>query len=236
MSKTTPYTTHNKITLISHTLCPFVQRAVIALKELGIGYQRIDINLNDKPDWFNALSPLGKVPVMVVDNDTVLFESAVIAEYVNDIGDGELLNSSPIDKARERAWIEFASASINDIGQLYSASSKDQFEKVTQTLNKKWALLENNLDMTTFFNGGAFSLVDAAFAPLFRYFDVLEQFSEFKFLNRYPRVIHWRKNLAQRTSVIDAVGQDYAQLLTIFVAARDSYLGQLAKDFQYQAV
>ena len=51
--------------LISHKLCPYVQRAVIALTEKGVAFERIDIDLANKPDWFLKISPLGKVPVLV---------------------------------------------------------------------------------------------------------------------------------------------------------------------------
>ena len=74
--------------LISHKLCPYVQRAVIALTEKGVPFERIDIDLASKPDWFLKLSPLGKVPVLVVTGDDCkevsLFESNVICEYIED--------------------------------------------------------------------------------------------------------------------------------------------------------
>jgi glutathione S-transferase len=68
-----------KLTLISHHLCPYVQRAAIALRENDIPFERRNIDLANKPDWFLKLSPLGKVPVLVVNDDAVLFESSVIA-------------------------------------------------------------------------------------------------------------------------------------------------------------
>ena len=81
----------NQFTLISHKLCPYVQRAVIALIELNVSFKRIDIDLKNKPDGFMAMSPLGKVPILVIDDDTRLFESAIIAEYVNEVNSGTLL-------------------------------------------------------------------------------------------------------------------------------------------------
>src|SRR5438445_4068918 len=84
-----------KLTLISHKLCPYVQRAVIALNEKGVGFERVDIDLANKPDWFLKLSPLGKVPVLVVRSDegeVALFESNVISEYVEDTQGGAKLN------------------------------------------------------------------------------------------------------------------------------------------------
>ena len=58
-----------------------VQRAVISLVEKEVPFERIDIDLANKPDWFRALSPLGKTPVLRVDGRAV-FESAVILAIV----------------------------------------------------------------------------------------------------------------------------------------------------------
>ena len=56
-----------KLRLISHHLCPYVQRAVISLTEKQVTFERIDIDLANKPEWFKAISPLGKTPVLQVD-------------------------------------------------------------------------------------------------------------------------------------------------------------------------
>lgn len=74
-----------KLILVSHHLCPYVQRAAIALAEKSVPFERRFVDLADKPDWFRAISPLGKVPLLIVrqddGTDVVLFESAVICEY-----------------------------------------------------------------------------------------------------------------------------------------------------------
>src|SRR5258705_10198744 len=72
-----------RLKLISHKLCPYVQRAVIALSEKGVAFERVDIDLANKPDWFLAISPLGKTPVLQV-GDAAIFESAVILEYLEE--------------------------------------------------------------------------------------------------------------------------------------------------------
>src|ERR671925_1194506 len=81
--------------LISHKLCPYVQRAVIALTEKGIPFERIDIDLASKPDWFLKISPLGKVPVLTVateSGEVALFESNVICEYIEETQGGAKLH------------------------------------------------------------------------------------------------------------------------------------------------
>lgn len=42
--------------LISHKLCPYVQRAVIALTEKGVAFERVDVDFANKPDWFLKVS------------------------------------------------------------------------------------------------------------------------------------------------------------------------------------
>jgi len=73
----------SELELLSHHLCPYVQRAVITLLEKDIPHRRTYIDLSNKPDWFRQISPLGKVPLLRV-GDEVLFESAVICEYLDE--------------------------------------------------------------------------------------------------------------------------------------------------------
>ena len=70
--------------LVSHALCPYVQRAAIALAEKGVAFERVVIDLDRPPEWFHTLSPLGKVPLLRVGDDAVLFESTAIVEYLED--------------------------------------------------------------------------------------------------------------------------------------------------------
>ena len=217
-----------KLTLISHHLCPFVQRAAIALIEKDVPFERRNIDLSNKPDWFLKLLPLGKVPLLLVDNETVLFESAVIAEYINDITGGDLLASDALARSRQRAWIEFASTTIGSIGKLYTARDKDAFDSARAALSDKWQTLEENLGDGPYFSGENFSLVDAAFAPVFRYFDVIENLSYVDFLPDVPKVRAWRNVLAKRPSVQQAVSEDYFERLLRFFAGRDYVIGHIA--------
>ena len=73
-----------KLKLISFTLCPYVQRAMIVLNEKNIPFDIEYIDLSEPPPWFYDISPLEKVPVLLV-NDEPLFESMVICEYLDEI-------------------------------------------------------------------------------------------------------------------------------------------------------
>ena len=127
--------------LISHKLCPYVQRAVIALTEKGVTFERIDIDLANKPDWFVAISPLGKTPALQI-GDTAIFESAVILEYLEETQPHPLHPADPLGRAEHRAWIEFGSAVLNDIAGFYAAKDEATFKAKTAQLEQRFARLE----------------------------------------------------------------------------------------------
>ena len=212
--------------LISHKLCPYVQRAVIALTEKGVPYQRIDIDLANKPDWFLKISPLGKTPVLVV-GDYAIFESAVILEYLEEAKPKPLHPADALRRAEHRSWIEFGSAVLNDIAGLYSVVDEVAFKAKAAQLEARFARLEARLLAAPWFDGETFSLVDAVFGPVFRYFDVFDQIGGFGVLAGKPKLASWRTALAARTSVKSAVSADYPVLLRDFLERRRSYISQL---------
>jgi glutathione S-transferase len=220
--------------LISHTLCPYVQRAVIALTEKGVPFERVDIDLANKPEWFLKLSPLGKVPVLV-DGDAVIFESAVIAEYVEDTTEPKLHPQDAKQRADHRAWIEFSSAVLMDMWNFYNAQDAESFEAKRKILVDRFGQLESKLGQGPWFAGQAFSLVDAAFGPVLRYFDVFDGIADFAVLTDRPKLARWRKTLRDRPSIRNAVARDYALKLEDFIVARDGHLGRLIKKQGRQA-
>jgi glutathione S-transferase len=219
--------------LISHKLCPYVQRAVIALTEKGVPFERIDIDLANKPDWFLKISPLGKVPVLTVATDrgeVALFESNVICEYIEETQAGAPLHpQDALQRAEHRAWMEFGSAVLNDIAGLYTAKDAAAFAAKAEALAAKFDRLEGRLGSGPYFDGERFSLVDAVFGPVFRYFDVFDRIGDFKVLAGKPTVSAWRSSLAERPSIGGAVSDDYAARLWRFLEARKSHLSTLMR-------
>jgi glutathione S-transferase len=218
--------------LISHKLCPYVQRAVIALAEKGVPFERVDIDLANKPDWFLKISPLGKVPVLVVATargEVALFESNVICEYIEETQAGPKLHpSDPLVRAEHRAWMEFGSALLSDLWGLETIADPATFESKRQAVATKFARVEAALGEGPFFAGRQFSLVDAVFGPIFRYFDVFDELADLSIFKDTPKVRGWRAEFARRPSVQAAVGADYPQLLRAFLKRYDAHLLKVA--------
>jgi glutathione S-transferase len=218
--------------LVSHHLCPYVQRAVIALTEKAVPFRRTYIDLALKPAWFTAISPLGKVPLLrIVEPDkrnTVLFESSVICEYLEDTQPNPLHPADPLERARHRAFIEFGSAILSDIWGFETAQDQESTERKAADLQGKFAHVEEALTQRPYFGGRRFSLVDATFGPVFRYFDVFDTIADFGIFAKTPKVLAWRGALLERTSVRFAVEADYAHRLRVFLAKHFSHLHKLA--------
>jgi glutathione S-transferase len=213
------------LTLASHALCPYVQRAAIVLAEKGVAFERREVDLAAKPEWFRAVSPLGKTPVLLVD-DAPIFESAVICEYLDDTLAPRLHPAGALERARHRAWIEFGSQILNLIAGLYSAPDEAQLEQRRAELAPRFGQLEAVLGAGPYFAGESFSIVDAAYAPVFRYFDAFERFTDLGLFEPTPKLRRWRAALAQRPSVRAAVSASYSQRLTAFLRARGSALSR----------
>src|SRR6218665_368700 len=177
--------------LISNILCPYTQRAAIQLAEKGLDATRTYINLADKPDWFMQLSPLGKVPVLRV-GDTVVFETAVICEYIEEatVDREPMWPAHAADRARHRAWAEFASTVIADVFGFYMAPDEVAFERKRSELAGRFAHLERQLvGSGPFFGGERFGLVDAAFAPIFRLLETFDRIADFRLLPGLPATV-----------------------------------------------
>lgn len=216
------------LTLVSIPLCPYVQRAAIALSEKGVAFERRNVDLANKPDWFVKISPLGKVPVLL-DGEQPIFESAVILEYLEETQPNPLHPADPLRRAQHRAWMEFGSSVLSDLWIVETSPDRAAVEQKLELLRDKFQRLEGELKSGPWFEGKNFSLVDTVFAPVFRYFDLIDRFIDHGIFRNTPKVNAWRKALAERPSVINAVAPNYPALLEDFVLAQKGYLASLMK-------
>jgi glutathione S-transferase len=127
--------------------------------------------------------------------------------------------------------MEFSSATLNAIGAMYTAPDAQTLDAKVGDLRAKFELLESNLRPVSasgsyYFAGEAFSVVDSAFAPVFRYFDVFDTIEDFGVFRGTPKVAAWRSSLEHRASVQGAVRGDYPALLREFLLRRRSELSR----------
>lgn len=213
--------------LISFKLCPFVQRAVIVLRHKAIDHKVTFIELSDPPAWFREISPFGKVPLLRVDRDTVLFESSVIAEFLDEVTPGRLLPEDPLARAQARGWIEFGSACLWPLRDITTATTREEVAGVAGGLASKLDRLEGALTGAPYFLGPDFSLVDAAYAPLFHRLSYFEGLWPILDPARWPKLATWSNSLLTLPTVQGALVPDFTDLMNALVQRRQGYLASL---------
>lgn len=214
--------------LISFALCPFVQRSVITLNEKKLDYDIEYIELAEKPEWFLELSPLGKVPVLVVDGEHVLFESAVINEYIDEITPGRLLPEEPLERARGRAWIELASVLLADGFRLQVAEDEEAAKVERDKVRDKLERLERVLpEEGPYFYGAELSLVDTAFAPGLQRFVWCEELdSGLGLYEGLPKVARWRDALLARDAIKRSTVPDIREQYRAYIIDRGAWIAR----------
>ena len=219
--------------LVSFKACPFVQRVAITLQYKGIDYDIEYIDLGNPPEWFLAISPLKKVPLLIVDG-TVIFESAVINEYIDEAYPPMLHPDDLLMKAINRSWIEFCNNISLYTFQLTIKEKKNDFEDTLEALLNDFDLVEDYLKAKPFFNGEHFSLVDSSYAPVFQRLEFLTQiYKPIIVSKRHPKLTRWKDNLLSLKAVERSTVAEIKNLYYQLLWTRQGYISQFLSEREY---
>lgn len=211
-----------KLQLISHPVCPYVHRSRITLLEKDVPHELTYIDLGNKPEWFKQLSPRGKIPLLVVDGQT-LFESGAINEFLDETHGPRLLSDDAIERAQQRAWIEVANDVFATHFRLLSAPTAADYAAAQAALDGTLAVLEAAV-RSPCFGGEKLSLVDVAMAPAFLRFGVTAKHGAPPLLTALPKLTAWSERLLARPSTTQAVPADFEDHYLTLLRQRGGHL------------
>lgn len=209
-----------KLELISFKLCPFVQRAVIVLKCKDVDFDVVYIDIQNPPSWFKEISPLGLVPILKVGKD-VLFESAVIQEYLDEITLPSLQPRDLLKKAKNKAWISFGSDILFALHALQTTRDKALFDEKKSVIQQKLKQLETEHSGDLYFNGPDINMIDAAYAPLLMRLRLLQQLTGIDLLEDTPKLQSWADEVLAQECVQNSVVPDFAKLFKHMIRNAD---------------
>ncbi len=161
--------------LYSYQSCPFARRTRMTLIEKGLDFALTEIDVRNKPDNFNEISPYGKVPVLL-HNGGRIYESAIINEYLDEVfPQPPLMPADPFSKAQARIWMDYCDSRFSDASWRYIRAAGDQ-EKLPQAiagLEDCFRFIETGLrecGSGPYWLGAGISLVDIQFMPFFQHY------------------------------------------------------------------
>jgi len=227
-----------KYLLVSFKTCPWVQRAAIVLREKNIDFEFRHIDPDNRPDWFLAISPHKKVPVLRVDDRVSLFESNAIAEYLDETIAPRLHPADAVERAVNRAWTDYVptfAASVT--GAAYADSAAD-YDKATAQIPVAFERLERALvkqGSGPFFNGARYSLVDAAYAPFLQRYYYLDRIKRLGQIEKFPRLKAWAEALVERPSTHSFPDAEFEAMYRANVKRRNKWISQFVETAQIAA-
>ena len=201
------------------------------MRAKDVDFEVTYINLAEKPDWFLKISPHGKVPVLMVDEQP-LYESNAIAEFLEETVTPALHPEDSVRRARNRAWTDYIDEFSGALGAVYYSNDEsalaDNVEAVRKGLQKlEAALTDERGNDGPFFNGPDISLVDAAYAPFFMRFAMVEEKLNTGLLDDYPRVKVWVNALMASDQVQGSTAESFPDEFVAALKKREQYAGTL---------
>jgi glutathione S-transferase len=221
-----------KYQLVSFKTCPWVQRAAIVMREKKIEFEFVHIEPDNRPDWFRAISPHNKVPVLRLDDRVSLFESGAIAEYLDETASPRLHPQDPVQRAVNRAWIEYV-PDFSDVafGHAYAATEAE-YDKAAAEIPAAFEKLERALERQgegPFFNGADYSLVDAAYAPFLQRHLFLERIRRLGHIDKFPRLRAWADALCEHPSTHSFPPAEFEAMYRAVVKWRNKWISQFVE-------
>jgi glutathione S-transferase len=176
-------------TLYTADRCPYAARARITLAEKGIGYEAVEIDLDDRPAWLYEKNPLGKVPVYEEDEGLVLPESEVIMEYLEErYPVPALWPTDPAERALGRLWLQ----RFDDrLGDAYYEAPRGSGEQLAARL----AELDRALEAQPYLTGREYGLADIGYVPW-----ILRALERFE-VELGPSLADWLERVSARPAV-----------------------------------
>ena len=218
-----------KYTLVSFKTCPWVQRAAIALREKKIDFEFRHIDPDNRPDWFLAISPHKKVPVLRIDDTVSLFESNAIAEYLDETIAPRLHPEDPVQRAVNRAWTDYLPTFADAATSCAYAETEADYNKAVAKIPGAFDRIEKALATQgagPYFNGARYSLVDASYAPFLQRYFYLDRIKPLGFIEKYPRLKAWADALIARPSTHSFPEAEMEAMYRETVKRRNKYVSQ----------
>jgi glutathione S-transferase len=188
---------------------PYARKARIIIHELNLQSRVEEKTVSLPADaQFRAVNPLGKIPALVLDDGSVIYDSPVICEYLDDLGGGHFFPRAGLFKAAEGRWRALTLQALGDgladavvrrnqeLRLPEAKRSTEVIERQTKSIEASFAVLDRAC--------GKFppnpTIGEVAVISAIGYLDL--RVPEDGWRNRYPNLARWLEDVSKYPSVI----------------------------------
>ncbi len=199
--------------LIASLTSPYVRKIRIVLAE-----KKIDCDLVLDSPWVEgnqvaAVNPLGKIPVLVLDDESTLFDSRVIAEYLDTVApNNRLIPASGRERISVKRWealadgvLDAAVAAFLEAKRPDGERSPSWIERQRGKVNQALKGMSDDLGEQPWCHGNSLSLADIAVGCALGY--VSFRLGDIRWSAQYPNLAQLYEKLMQRPAFVETVPQ-----------------------------
>lgn len=199
--------------LITSLTSPFGRKARIAVSEKRLECPlEIDIPWNADSQVPNY-NPLGKIPVLVMDDGSTLFDSRVIVEYLDNLSPvGRLLPVANRDLIRVKRWEALADGISDAAATIFlerkrpaEQQSPEWIARQQLKIDRGLALLSEELEDNNWLLNDVYTLADIAVGCTLGY--LAFRFPEIDWKTQYPNLAKLYEKLLLRPAFADSIPQ-----------------------------
>ena len=195
--------------LITSPASPYARKVLVVLAEKKIECQQVEASPWTPDNPVHAYSPLGKVPVLVLDDGTALYDSRVIVEYLDNVSPVSRLIPEPSrQRIAVRKWEALADgvadATVSIVVERRrpaALQSEDWIARQQRKIADGLAELAGDLGDRTWCSGVAYSLADIATGCVLGYLDLRQPQVDWR--DAYPNLAKFYERIVKRPSFAD---------------------------------
>jgi glutathione S-transferase len=200
--------------LIGSLTSPYARKVRIVLAEKKIEYS-FELDSPWAPDSkICDVNPLGKIPVLVLDDSTVLFDSGVIVEYIDSVApNNKLMPESNRERAEVKRWCSVADGICDAAALIFLENKRPKAQQSSEWISRQEDKITRSLEYmskelgdTSWCMGTHFSLADVATGCALGY--LAFRFADIDWGEKYPNLARLYAKLMLRPTFADTVPQD----------------------------
>lgn len=197
--------------LIASLRSPFVRKVRIVMAEKKIDYELVLEDVWAETTTIQQFNPMGKVPCLMMDDGGAMFDSRVIAEYLDVLTPvGKLLPTGGRDRAEVKCWEALADGLLDAAILVFREKQRPTRQQSPEWIRRQWSKVEAalhamavGLGEKSYCVGNHYSLADVAVGCALGWLDF--RFPETDWREPYPELERLFEKLSERQSFKDTV-------------------------------
>ena len=193
--------------LLGTPTSPYVRKVRLMLLEKNIPHEYLIDPPREPGSLVVRVNPLGRIPALILDDETCVFDSPVIAEYVDTLNDNPMLipRDDALARMRVKRWEALADGIMDSAiavrNERLRPEEKQEPGNITlhnKAIDRALDLASINLVNNTWVNGEKISLGDLALFSTLVYLDLRQPERDWR--AAHPLLLAWYSRVAERPS------------------------------------